>query len=67
MSWQPIETMPEDGREVLLWYGHINLQLPGYAGEFDRFIGVRPTHWMEVPKPPTGPAGDHGTVVGGDR
>ena len=65
MDWQPIETAPKDGSEILLAVPHRlrserTLRLVGRW--FDRFWitfnadeaiqRVEPTHWMPLPAPP---------------
>ena len=63
MRWQPIETAPKDGTEVLmfcapdemvtaLWsYSHWSLvQCGSYAD--DSYLFSDPTHWMPLPAPP---------------
>lgn len=64
-DWEPIDTAPQDGREVLLWQpGHqvyIGAKHPGrwwtdvaWANGFN-YQGLpdcRPTHWMHLPAPP---------------
>lgn len=68
-EWQPIETVPKDGRKVVL--GRFVKQCPhGHAGriEIDKWRGGNPwlgfgrfneqywppTHWMPLPDPPNG-------------
>lgn len=60
-SWQPMETAPKDGTEILgfllvanksraiLWRKDWNQwqTVPGYAT-------ARPTHWQPLPAPPSG-------------
>lgn len=55
-SWQPIETAPRDGREVIL------ARNKPYTGRWDeRDYGWKdsrshyrdPTHWMPMPMPPS--------------
>jgi hypothetical protein len=67
MDWQPIETAPRDGAELLLCAAD-----PLVVGRFYRGVGqwadadpafrsksgwfwafgIRPTHWMSLPDPP---------------
>lgn len=66
MSWQPIETAPKDGTDVLLWVvdgarGWASLEVGFY--EHDEWFApdyrpielyaYRATHWMPLPDAPT--------------
>lgn len=61
MEWQPIETAPKDGTEVLLC-GPLR-DGSGHYRDVSRFYMIRwpvewmanclpPTHWMPLPPPP---------------
>lgn len=64
-EWQPIESAPKDGTEILL--GWPKMRMSGYWDTFksndwatDRWMTSRgvykgkhsPTHWMPLPEPP---------------
>lgn len=63
-EWQPIETAPRNGKEILclcangdchVVYGHY--YNGGLSHEWAQFAGDKsfnPTHWMPLPEPPTG-------------
>jgi len=68
-QWQPIETAPKDGTEVLVWCEHHGT---AYLAIFENHfpnqgwfcadaypdgwteLCVDPTHWMPLPEPPGG-------------
>jgi hypothetical protein len=57
MDWQPIETAPRDGTEILVWGGgHDVASVWWQDGDEDVWFNgdviVHPTHWMPLPKPP---------------
>jgi hypothetical protein len=59
-DWQPIETAPKDGTEVLCFVGGIGMGpmvlywMHGYWREKANSLGLKrpPTHWMPLPAPP---------------
>ena len=68
MDWQPIETAPKDGTPFLAFAQTTpsgNVRAPSkhitvayhtrWAGwvSIDGHYGVRPTHWMPLPPPPS--------------
>ena len=72
-EWQPIETAPKDGTNILLTNGRQGVC--GYWGEWRQsaFLrqrdnwcsywlvqecGTQPTHWMSLPEPPANPRSD---------
>ncbi len=64
MKWQPIETAPKDGNDVLV-FGGGDYTVAHWNGEEWRDYGDigwagmcgddnQPTHWMPLPEPPVG-------------
>jgi hypothetical protein len=59
-AWQPIETAPKDGTDILLsdgvevtqggWVAAVSMV--GGAGWWSVAGDLRPTHWMAFPAPP---------------
>lgn len=51
--WQPIETAPEDGSEVLLYQPNAGMQVSWYGYDPDNeelgWYRFSPTHWMALP------------------
>lgn len=58
-EWQPIETAPKDGREVLLGFQGqftwISFVGNAYGKETTKSGYAAPTHWVPLPAPPTSP------------
>lgn len=72
-DWQPIETAPKDGAEILS-FGALGLVLVRYKesqvvwlcnwehtwDSTPLAVSHNPTHWMPLPTPPNPPAGEQG-------
>lgn len=58
-QWQPIETAPRDGTDILLsstgWFGDVLVGCWSFGGWRDRDDSDRlnPTHWMHLPEAPS--------------
>ncbi|MEM1040834.1 MAG: DUF551 domain-containing protein [Pseudomonadota bacterium] len=58
-DWQPIETAPLDGTDILTWDGNYHTVLfmsqygSGWTAGNPR-IKYEPTHWQPLPSPPKG-------------
>lgn len=59
-EWQPIETAPKDGTEIIVLMGAKDIRLGWYFAPSSTTRGwldqsskkIRPTHWMPLPDPP---------------
>jgi hypothetical protein len=59
MSWQKVDTAPQDGRWLVMWLGQEPAEILRWSGwrwedgSDDSYQEYRPTYWMPHPDPPT--------------
>ena len=69
MNWQPIDTAPKDGTEILVYASFAGTRKPVIATWLRSYgawllhnvgmaITLTPTHWMMLPEPPEEGEGD---------
>ena len=64
-EWQPIKTMPDNGKQVIVWNGEemqvLNMPIGCALGRWSKINGKwcgasvrfdKPTHWKSLPPPP---------------
>jgi hypothetical protein len=56
-EWQPIDTAKDGTRIIAYWPSDGSVEMVQWDAKFYAEVGDMPTHWMQLPNPPTTPTG----------